>query len=275
MRSQRWSSERERAAAESRPGRRRFLRLGLGCAVPLAFGGVVRAAGEGLPEVAAQAAGDPVLEHVGQELLRVYHVMRGPVGIKGEHVRVLATNLDLLGAHLNERKLGARADSALRRRLHERGPEAVARDLGPKWSDLRTALGAQYGVAPVADLETTRSAAVMGGLAAQGVVASLRGARAPLFRLAAGFDRPAPRPGSRPVLVSAGQKPGDDFLGYPEPPQPFASWCEALTALLDSIQLTAAVLVMVGAPEAAAALCITGAVLQELKDALCRMMTEP
>ena len=130
----------------SRPDRRAFLRVGAGCAMPLLAGGVLAARGPSREaETVAlgsvgQDAVDPVLAHLEQELVRTYHAMRGPAGIRGEHVRSLAANLELVGVCLDSHPAVASCrgwDSAAdrRARVRRRGPGGPGRlrsaDCGP------------------------------------------------------------------------------------------------------------------------------------------------
>ncbi len=130
----------------SRPDRRAFLRVGAGCAMPLLAGGVLAARGPSREaETVAlgsvgQDAVDPVLAHLEQELVRTYHAMRGPAGIRGEHVRSLAAHLELVGVCLDShpairRCRGSVSAADRRARVRRRGPGGPGRlrsaDCGP------------------------------------------------------------------------------------------------------------------------------------------------
>jgi hypothetical protein len=236
-------------SAGSRPDRRAFLRVGAGCAVPLLAGGMVASgrlggsAEAGAPAPTGQDAVDPVLAHIEQELARTYHAMRGPAGIRGEHVRSLAGHLELVGVCLESNRAAARAEAAIRRRLAEHGRDATVQDSLTAYDRLLEDLALQHGIAPGRSPEAARLAAALDAVAAKGLRLNLRGHSARLNRLATEVDRArAMRDATAsPVLVR--QKPGDDFGGYPEiPPGAGMTACEFLAWLEGYLGLVAAFL---------------------------------
>ncbi len=225
----------------SRPDRRAFLRVGAGCAMPLLAGGVLASRGLARAEetaapgpIVGQDAVDPVLAHVEQELARTYHAMRGPAGVRGEHVRTIATNLDLVAACLESSRAAAQAETAIRRRLAEHGLDATARDGLAAYDRLLEDLVLQHGIAPGRSPEIARLTNALGTIGADGLRLKIRGHRTRLNRLAAEIDRAGAMRDAqaRPQLVR--QKPGDDFMGYPEiPPRAGVTPCEFLRVAPD------------------------------------------
>jgi hypothetical protein len=264
-----------------RTGRRTFLRVGAGCAVPLLAGGVLATRGLARAEETAapgpieQDAVDPVLAHVEQELARTFHAMRGPTGVRGEHVRTIAANLDLVGACLESGRAAARADTAIRRRLAEHGRDATVRDGLMAYDRLLEDLALQHGIAPGRPPEAGRLAAALDTVAADGLRLQLRGHRARLHRLAAEIDRAgATREAqARPLLVR--QKPGDDFMGYPEiPPGDGMTVCEFLFWLEAYLGLIAVGFAIGGLEVPAALLAMLGIVVGVIQELSCKKDAE-
>jgi hypothetical protein len=265
-----------------RTGRRAFLRVGAGCAVPVLAAGVL--ATRGLARAAETAAAgpvvgqdavDPVLAHVEQELSRTYHAMRGPTGVRGEHVRTIAANLDLVGACLESGRAAARADTAIRRRLAEHGRDATVRDGLAAYDRLLEDLALQHGIAPGRPPEAGRLATALDTVAADGLRLQLRGHRARLHRLAAEIDRAgATREAqARPLLVR--QKPGDDFMGYPEiPPGDGMTVCEFLFWLEAYLGLIAVGFAIGGLEVPAALLAMLGIVVGVIQELSCKKDAE-
>jgi hypothetical protein len=258
------------------PDRRSFLRVGAGCALPLLAGGMVTGRGTAEAAEASQRlterdSTDPVPTHVQRELARTYHAMRGPAGIRGEHVRSLAANLDLLGAWLRSRNDDARADAALRKRIEENGREATAQECLAAYGEIAAEVHLQYGVAPRAGRDMSRAAEALDSVAAQGVFSAVRGHRAALNTLAAIVDRAETVRAAKPTRLMVHQKPGDDFLGYP-PGSVLdgLTLCQHLQALQWSLELLAAVLALVTGGAAAGALALAAILLDLLKLVPCK-----
>jgi hypothetical protein len=237
----------------ARPDRRGFLRVGAGCAMPLLAGSVlaVRGPSRGAEAVARAAGGpdavDPVLAHLEQELVRTYHTMRGPAGIRGEHVRSLAANLELVGVCLDANPTIAAAAAGIRRRVAERGCDAVAQEGLAAYDRLTTDLSLHHGITPGQPPDAARLAGVLDRIGVSGLRLNFRGHRARLNRLAAELDRAGALRGgaASPVLIR--QKPGDDLMGYPEiPPGTGTTLCEFLAWLEGYLGLVAVVLALSG-----------------------------
>jgi hypothetical protein len=258
------------------PGRRAFLRFGTGCALPLVVGGALNAARAAAAPPADPPATDAVLDHIRQEAVRVYHGMSGEAGPRGEHVRRLAANLELLGAYLQAREDGARIDSAFRRRVHEQGREATVRQLMAGYGDLAVEAALEHGVVSRVACDTQGALAALDRVARGGVVATLRGQKAGLSRLAARVDRANLERERTTALRAVRQKPGDDFLGFPpDPPTGDMTWCEFLTTLVRAVQTTAAILGVIGFGAAAGALAVSTEVLELIKLSVCDQNVVP
>jgi hypothetical protein len=263
------------------PDRRGFLRAGAACAMPLLAGGVLTS--RGMPGGVETGAGpaerdasDPVLTHVQQELARTCHAVRGPAGIRGEHVRALAANLDLIGVCLQSAGSAPRADAALRRRIEEKGREATAEECLAAFDDLAVEMNLQFGVIFHPGRDPSRAAAAIDSVAAWGSVSTVRGHRAALHRLAASIDRADLMRGgtARPLAVC--QKPGDDFLGYP-PGSALdgLTLCQHLEALQWALEVLAAFLALMTSGAAAGALALAAIVLDLIKLLPCKQDVEP
>lgn len=270
-----WTGENRKLVAGSRPNRRTFLGLGVGCAVPLLIGGTMGDASPAVARTSGQPSADPVMDHINRELMRVYREMRGAASIRGEHVRTLAGHLDLLGAHLHGRKDDGRVDAAIRRRLREKGREATAQELVAGYGDLAAGLSAQYGMVWHGIPDQIGAGAALDVLAAQGIVATLRGHRVGLHGLAAAIDRAAAARGAGPVVIALRQKPGDDFLGYPQPPDPGMTWCDFVELALRCLELEAGVLAVLGFGALGGALALAAEALDLVRYVVCRQMTAP
>lgn len=258
----------------SRSDRRTFLSLGLGCAVPLLVGGGVLDATGTLADWERPASADPVMDHISRELMRAYNEMRGPAGVRGEHVRTLAANLDLLGAHLEGRGDDRRLDAVLRRRIRENGREGTVQELSARYADLVVGLSLQHGVVSRVETDDQRSLAALDSLVTHGVVGRLRGSNSGLRQLAANIDRAKAVQHAKPVAVVLRQKPGDDFLGYP-PPDGNMNWCTFMAAMVDGLGMIAAVLGVTGLGPAAGMVGMAAGTLLIVKDALCQQADTP
>ncbi len=239
--------------AVSRPERRAFLRVGAACAMPLLAGGVLAARGRSreagtvaLGSV-GQDAVDPVLAHLEQELVRTYHAMRGPAGVRGEHVRSLAANLELVGVCLDSHPAISRASAVIRRRIAERGCDAMAQEGLAAYGRLTAELSVQHGITPGPPPDAATVAGVLDRIAVSGLRVNLRGHRARLNGLAMELDRAGALRGGIASAVLIRQKPGDDFMGYPEtPPGAGISLCEFLAWLEGYLSLVGIVLALSG-----------------------------
>jgi hypothetical protein len=263
------------------PDRRGFLRAGAGCALPLLAGGMLTSRGlaEGVDAGAAPAdrdPSDPVLTHVQQELARTYHAMRGPAGIRGEHVRSLAANLDLIGVCLQSAGSTTRADAALRRRIAEKGREATAEECLAAYDELAVEVSLQFGAISRSGRDPSHAAAAVDSVAARGIVSTVRGHKAVLQRLAASIDRADMMRGATVRPLAVRQKPGDDFLGYP-PGSVFdgITLCQHLEALQWALEVLAAFLALMTSGMAAGALALAAIILDLLKLLPCKQDVEP
>jgi hypothetical protein len=265
--------------AGSWPDRRAFLRVGAGCAVPLLAGGVLASralAQAAAPDPVGQDAVDPVLAHLERELARTYHAMRGRAGIRGEHVRSLAANLELAGVCLDSRPAAAGAAAGIRRRIANRGRDATVQEGLAAYDRLAEALSLQHGITPGQPPDAVRLAGVLDRVAVSGLRFKIRGHKSHLNRLAAAIDRAEPIRGAKASPLQIRQKPGDDFMGYPEERSAFdgMSPCELIGWLQDYLQVLAVLLALVGMEAAAAVFAIITVLLDRLSRAPCNSATE-
>ena len=269
-----------RASADAaRPGRRAFLRMGAGCALPLLAGGaaaspVADGVVEAAPSVPGQDATDPVLACLEQELARTYHAMRGPSGVRGEHVRSLAANLELTAACLEAQQVAPRAEAAIRRRLAAVGRDVAAQEFLAAFRGVAAGLTQHYGIVPRPAPDASRLAAALEQVGARGLSLNLRGHRAHLHRLAADIDgaEALRRGGLKPVLVR--QKPGDDFQGLPEPIGFGLTGCELIAWLVRYLNFIAALLALSGEELPAGIAVLISALLDLLAVGICNSESE-
>jgi hypothetical protein len=211
-----WRDEGVGAGCPSAPAvsdRRKFLGIGLGCAVPLVAGiGPTMGGGRVLHEFQETVAPDAVFEHLAGEVWRIGHEMHGVNMVRGEHVRRLAGHLDVFAVHLRARRDDEQLDAEIRRAVSEHGREALAertvlryREDGADW---RPPFGPDRRLDPAAALR------VVDQVHARGAVAVLRAHRAAMERFARSLDGARTVCGAAPVTLAAGQKPGDDIMGY-------------------------------------------------------------
>ena len=276
------SGTRSSTGAGSRPDRRAFLRVGAGCAMPLLAGGVLAARGVSRPDEAAapgpivgQDGVDPVLAHVQHELARIYHAMRGPAGVRGEHVRTVAAHLDLVGVCLESGRVAPRAEAAVRRRLAEHGRDATVRDGLAAYDRLLDDIAQQHGIAPGRPPEPALLAAGLDRIATDGLRLQIHGHRTRLYRLAAEIDRAGAMPGAEASPLLVRQKPGDDFLGYPEiPPGAGMTLCEFLAWLETYLELVAVSMALAGLEVPAGITGLLAIVVSVIQIQPCRKDTE-
>jgi hypothetical protein len=225
------------------PGRRTFLGVGLGCAVPLIVGTGLGRAGI-LPVRQDGGGSDAVWGHIASEAWRASREMQGPLGPRDDR----------------------RLDEEVRRLVRERGRDAAAREVVSRCQDDPgiPRLGRGRAMTP----DAVRMATCLDELVARGCARSLRSRRASLEQLAAVLDRTAIATPGR-VVPAAGQKPGDDIGGYPEVP-PGPGFCDMLACLIVEFDLLAVFLPMLGIPPAGIAAAQMGAVCELLWFAFCR-----
>ncbi len=270
------SGRQEMPGGGSRPDRRAFLRVGAGCALPLMAG--VLSEGRGIAasvvpgqEPTGQDSSELVMTYVQEELDRTYHAMRGPAGIRGEHVRSLAANLELTGVCLESSRAAARVEAEIRRQLAEHGRDATIQDGLTVYNGLLEHLAVQHGVDPGRSPEAARLAAMLDTVAVEGLRLRLRAHRARLNRLATELDRAGAARDATAGPMRVRQKPGDDFLGYPAIPEgPGMTLCEFLTSLQMYFELVAVALALGGLEVPGGVLAMLGIMVGVLQMQPCR-----
>ncbi len=191
----------------------------------------------------AQSTNDPVMDHISRELMRVYWGMQGVGGVKGEHVRALAANLDLLAAQLQATGDDQRLNEQLGKGVLRSGRDAFAQELLAGYTGVAAETAARYGLANRARLDPSGTKAAVELLERDGIAAVLQKANAGLLKLAAVIDRN--RGNANTQVLLARQKPGDDFLGYNLFPGPGYS-CADLKFLIHEMGIAAAVFGLCG-----------------------------
>jgi hypothetical protein len=195
--------------------------------------------------------------------------------MRGEHIRTLAANLDLIGVCLESRNSTARADAALRRRIQDRGREATAQELALVYSELAVEISLQHGVVSHGG-QDGHAAAALETVAAHGIVATLRRHKTALNRLATLVDRTEAGRGAKATLLMVHQKPGDDFLGYPQGSAfDGMTWCQFLEDVARGLETAAAILALIGDGPAAAVVAVAFEAVQLIKFATCKQDALP
>lgn len=223
-------------SAEVRPAspatdRRHFLHAGVACVVPLLAGTTVGRTALAWPSGASAQPPetDAILNHITRELLKIGRGMQGAAGIKGEHVRAFAANLDLMAAHLVENGHDRRLEASLKEGVGRSGREGFAYELLTRQAEVVAATAERYGIANRVRLDLVETGAVLDVALRQGFAPVLERSAPRLAALAAAIDRARQRQGV--VVRTAGQKAGDDFLLYGSQPEP-ALTCRDLRTLM-------------------------------------------
>jgi hypothetical protein len=232
----------ERPAA-STPDRRRFLQVGIALIVLLLAGTMTGRVAWAARSGPAQSTTDPVMDHLSRELIRVYWGMQGVGGVKGEHVRALAANLDLLAAQLQATGDDQRLNEQLGKGVMQSGRDRFAQEVRSRYAGVAAETAGRYGLASRVRLDPGGIMAAVDLMQRDGIVAVLQKARVGLLKLAAVIDRN--RGSANTQVLLARQKPGDDFLGYNLFPGPGYS-CGDLKFLIHEMGIAAAVFGLCG-----------------------------
>jgi len=198
--------------------RRHFLHTGVACVVPLlagtTFGRTALAWPNASPAQATES--DAILNHINRELLRVCKGMHGVEGIRGEHVRALAANLDLMAAHMLEKGHARRLEAALKEGVIRSGHDGFAHELLTRHAEAMAATAEQYGIPNRVQLDLLEMGEALDMATEKGLTTLVRTSVPGLLGLAARIDRN--RPDRGPGVLHVRQKPGDDCGGYVDPP---------------------------------------------------------
>jgi hypothetical protein len=248
----------------SNPERRTFLGVGIGCAAPLLIGSVAGASGAVLAARPGIGGTEHVCEHAARELLRVHAALRGPQGVRGEHVRAIGTNLELMAACVASH--GRDIDGELRARVHDRGEQAVLAELQSRRGEV-VALAEKHGIAFRPCTDADQASRALSALVEDGVADTLRGGRLVLNRLGNRLDRQA-----RGVVPAAlRQKPGDDIGGAWSPTNFHDAVfnCGQLDMLGVWLGLAAGILAVAGQEGEAAIVALIAAIVQAMSAMVC------
>ena len=248
--------------------RRRFLHTGVACVVPLlagtTFGRTALAWPDATPAQAPET--DAILHHITCELLKVGKGMQGVAGIKGEHVRAFAANLNLMAAHLVDNGHNRRLDAKLKEGLGRSGRDGFAGELLTRQTEAMAATAEQYGVANRVRLDLIETASALDVALRQGFAPVLQRSAPRLAALAAAIDRARARQGA--VVRTAGQKAGDDFLLYGPQPEP-ALTCKDLRLLMYLSAIASAIFGMASFGVTSGVYALASLVASMLYDWLC------
>lgn len=253
--------------------RRTFLEVGLGCAAPILLGTpLLEAAGRRLAAgQAAGGAGDEVLGFVRGEVVRIYHRSRLAVEATGrvpaDQVRALSAQVGLLDAYIASRAEDRRFDEQLRQCLRRDGRDATAQRLGEAYRSVQERLGAEDGVMLPPEPDLARTSAALQMLEKRGLRRTLQAVRQYAEQEARRGERPGVHPAAIPV--AARQKPGDDFGGYPVPPDGGPWTCNDATVLLDAFGIALAFAALCGGEAFALVMAPVYAIMILVKDIAC------
>lgn len=211
--------------------RRRFLHAGAACVVPLLAGTTLGRTALAWPFAApAQTSEtDAILNHINRELLKTCKGMQGVAGIKGEHVRTMAANLDLMAVHLIEKGHDRQLEATLKDGVSRLGRDGFAQELLTRQAEVIAATATQNRIANRARLDLMETAAALDLALQQGFAPVLQRSAPRLAALAAAIDRARQQQGA--AVRTAGQKAGDDFLLYGSQPEPMLG-CKELRSLM-------------------------------------------
>ncbi len=263
----------QRAAEDERgrpsgSSRRAFLGVGVGCAVPVLLGSALGGARSLSSAVRDRSRADPVWGHLAAEAARTWREVRGPHGVRGEHVRRLASQIDLFAVHLQELGDDRRVDEEVRALVEARGREGAAVEIFAHYRGLADSSGSDAPSLGASAPDIARLATCFEDLVSQGSARGLRARRAALEGLASHLDRLAAPGAVTVVKAAARQKPGDDFLGYPEVP-PTGNACDMLQFLVLTFMVLSVFLPVFGLVEAAVPAQIMGALCEVVQTVYC------
>lgn len=252
--------------------RRDVLGAGLACALPL-MAGVGLTKGGFFAAAQEAAVGDPVLEFLSGEVARTYREVQGPLGLRGEHARRLASAADLLAVHMRSTGMNLTLDEEVRRSVEGLGAPGAALDVIDR---LRShAISGLRPPLPRAVQDPVRMEAALDEVRQRGSSQTIRSWRPRLERLAVIIDRQREDDASVRVVHAATQKPGDDFLGLPDPPGIRGEdLCQMLEAMIISCNLLSAVTALGGAAPLAAFLQAMAGILELTSFITCKAVLE-
>ncbi len=247
--------------------RRQFLSAGAACAVPIFAGTSFGRAEWGWPMAAQSQPSetDPVIDHVARELVRVCRAMQGVEGVKGEHVRTLASNLDLVAAHGLQAGLDPKLAAALNEGVGRSGREGFAQDLMMRHVEAIASISERYGLKSRSQLDLGRMAEAIDLAGRQDFTPVFERAARGLARLGAEFDRG--RLAQVRVVRVGEQKPCDELGGCWTDVPPMG--CAELRLLMHFMALTCGITGIMGAGLYAGIFGLLAEILAILYDVNC------
>ena len=248
--------------------RRHFLHTGVVCLVPLLAGTTLGRAASAWPIARpAQAPDtDAIVNHLNRELLKVCQGMQGMEGVKGEHVRALAANLDLMAAHMVEKGHQHRLEAKLKEAVGRSGRDGFAQELFMRQAEAIAATAEEHGIANRVRLDLLETGVALDVARRQGFVTVFQRTAPALHRLAAAMDGARQRQGD--VRRAADQKPGDDFFGYNLQPEPQLT-CKDLRFLIHFMAIGGGILGLVGLGISGIICALIAEALSMLYDMVC------
>jgi hypothetical protein len=160
-----------------------------------------------------------------------------------------------------------RFDEDVRRRVRRDGRDATVQRLCDAYRAFRDAASAQNDVPMPAEPDFARGAVALDLLEKQGLRRTARFVRQWAEREARRADRATAPAVAMPM--AARQKPGDDFGGYPIPPDGGGFTCDDMTIVVDLIVAAMSIFAITGNEAMALALGAIGAFVALAKDMAC------
>ncbi len=256
--------------ASSAMGRRHFLHAGAACVVPLLAGTTLGRTALAWPIAGpAQAADyDATLDHISRELVGVCKGMQGVEGVKGEHVRALAANLDLLAVRLRERGQDRRLEETLKEGVGRSGRDVFAQELVARQAEVIAALARRHRIANRVRLDLGEAASALDVAQRHPFTYVCQRSAHALVRTATGIDRARQRQGV--VVRAAGQKAGDDFLLWGSQPEPVLT-CKDLNFLIHFMALSGGLMGLFGLGFSGAVSALIAEALSIIYDWVCTL----
>lgn len=251
--------------------RRTFLGVGLGSAAPLLLGTPLLQAAERQLPAGRPQAGEEVLDFVRDEALRIYHRARRAIQATGrvpvDQLHALSAQVGLLDAYTVAHGDDQRFDRELRQALEGDGRDAMVVRMQEAYRSVQERVGVEMGLALPAEPDFARASTAIDALQKHGLRRTLQAARYYAEQEARRGERPVGLPAAIPVVHR--QKPGDDFGGYPVPPDGGPWTCNDATVLLDALGIALAFAAVCGGEAFAMVMAPVYAIFVLVTDVAC------